>query len=591
MISKKKKIASIFIALCMMATCVFSFSINTFATSSDMSAAEVAAAASENGLAQNIQDGVILHAWNWDYDTIAENMADIAAAGYSAVQTSPVQQPRDYASYWNEVSTQWWKFYQPLTLSFSNQYTWLGTKSDFEEMCDIADSYGVKVIVDIVANHMANVNEDYGNSANNRNTGIPASIRNNDSYWHVNNIWASDSNRYDMVQGSIGMPDLNTGNSEVQGMVIDLLEECIDAGASGFRFDAAKHIEVPEDTYGAGSNFWPNVIGAAENYASAQKGIDLYCYGEILYTASTALHNYTEYMSITDNQTGENVRDNVINSNAAGAAASGYVFNVGADHSVLWAESHDTYADNTSRGVSDENIRLTWAILASRKDATSLFLGRPSSWSGGVMGENGNNSWQHNAVKEVNKFHNKFIGSSEYLSSSGSVVINERGNRGAVLVNLGNSSANVNATAYRMVDGTYTEHVSGGTFTVENGRIKGTIPAKSIAVIYNDETVSNAKTIYFSNNLHWDQVYAYCFKNTNSNAAWPGVTMLYESTNEYGEDIYSYTFDGTQYDYIIFSNGSGTQTVDILAGSSGTGYYCTTQNSQGKYQVASYTYG
>ena len=98
MISKKKKIASIFIALCMMATCVFSFSINTFATSSDMSAAEVAAAASENGLAQNIQDGVILHAWNWDYDTIAENMADIAAAGYSAVQTSPVQQPRDYAS-------------------------------------------------------------------------------------------------------------------------------------------------------------------------------------------------------------------------------------------------------------------------------------------------------------------------------------------------------------------------------------------------------------------------------------------------------------------------------------------------------------
>ena len=142
-----------------------------------------------------------------------------------------------------------------------------------------------------------------------------------------------------------------------------------------------------------------------------------------------------------------------------------------------------------------------------------------------------------------------------------------------------------------MVDGTYTEHVSGGTFTVENGRIKGTIPAKSIAVIYNDETVSNAKTIYFSNNLHWDQVYAYCFKNTNSNAAWPGVTMLYESTNEYGEDIYSYTFDGTQYDYIIFSNGSGTQTVDILAGSSGTGYYCTTQNSQGKYQVASYTYG
>ena len=37
------------------------------------------------------EDEVILHAWSWSFDTIAANMADIAAAGYAYVQTSPAQ--------------------------------------------------------------------------------------------------------------------------------------------------------------------------------------------------------------------------------------------------------------------------------------------------------------------------------------------------------------------------------------------------------------------------------------------------------------------------------------------------------------------
>ena len=41
--------------------------------------------------ASSVQDGVILHAWCWSLDTIKENMAEIAAAGYTTIQTSPVQ--------------------------------------------------------------------------------------------------------------------------------------------------------------------------------------------------------------------------------------------------------------------------------------------------------------------------------------------------------------------------------------------------------------------------------------------------------------------------------------------------------------------
>jgi len=39
----------------------------------------------------NTNDDVILHAWCWSFNTIRENLADIAEAGYTIVQTSPAE--------------------------------------------------------------------------------------------------------------------------------------------------------------------------------------------------------------------------------------------------------------------------------------------------------------------------------------------------------------------------------------------------------------------------------------------------------------------------------------------------------------------
>ena len=36
-------------------------------------------------------DEVILHAWSWSFNTVADNMKVIADAGYDMVQTSPAQ--------------------------------------------------------------------------------------------------------------------------------------------------------------------------------------------------------------------------------------------------------------------------------------------------------------------------------------------------------------------------------------------------------------------------------------------------------------------------------------------------------------------
>lgn len=112
-------------------------------------------AATNYGLQDDVQDGVILHCWNWSYNNIKENMATIAASGYSAVQTSPVTQPKDYAYEGVTESNvgipdgcggsegQWWKLYQPVSQNIcDNGQSWLGTKDEFEEMCAEAEKYG-----------------------------------------------------------------------------------------------------------------------------------------------------------------------------------------------------------------------------------------------------------------------------------------------------------------------------------------------------------------------------------------------------------------------------------------------------------------
>lgn len=435
----------------------------------------------------NIQDGVTLHCWNWSFNNITANMDTIAAQGYTAIQTSPIQFAKESTS-GKTVGSVWWIYYQPAGFFIENNTgrSALGTKAEFEAMCKKAHEKGIKVIVDVVANHMGN------ETKNNLSSAIVPELRNDSSCWHdITRNTTDYSNRYDITQYCMdGVPDLNTGNSKVQNYVLNYLKECIDAGADGFRFDGAKHIETPDDSSsGCGSNFWPTVINGATEYAKSTRNIDLYCYGEVLDSPDSSgklpVTAYTKYMSVTDNRTGNDVRNNVNNRNAAGAASS-YYYNgtAGADKLVLWAESHDTYANNQSSGVSTENINKTWALVAARNGAMGLYFARPYSTSS-MLGAADKTGWANQEVAAVNKFHNAFTGQKEYLASSGSIAYCERGNSGVVLVNCSGTSQWVEVKANLMASGTYKDQITGNIFTVENGKIKGQIGNTGIAVVYN----------------------------------------------------------------------------------------------------------
>lgn len=97
-------------------------------------------------------------------------------------------------------------------------------------------------------------------------------------------------------------------------------------------------------------------------------------------------------------------------------------------------------------------------------------------------------------------------------------------------------------------------------------------------------------TLYFTNNNNWSNVKAYLWHNTlSTNNKWPGESMSYVGLNDYAQPVYSITFDAELYNRIIF-NGSEGQTVDIVVGKDGTGYYLTGEKSGSKWKINSYSY-
>ena len=486
----KKKLTCILIAVCMLLTCFAVGSVSFQAVETD----KVTQSAGSTEAQSKIQGSAILHCFDWSYRSIRANLQAIKDAGYTAVQTSPVQPPKDYNSNWRDQNGQWWKLYQPIGIRIADGNSWLGNKSDLKSLCTEADKYGIKVIVDIVANHLANKGSE-GGGFGNLCDGVDSELKRSE-YYHTEGYYASDGDRYSMTHGHIGQPDLNTGNTDIQNKYKQLLIDCIDQGVDGFRFDAAKHIELPNEN--GGSNFWPTVLNGAKSKKS-----DVYFYGEILNTASTNISNYTQYMSVTDNKTGDALLVAANNKNASSLANSSYKLGGAANKSVLWCESHDTYMGDSGSGgtkntknISDDSIVKTWAIVASRADSSALFFARPAS---NIGDPSSNTTWKSKAVTEVNKFKNYFDGESEKLSSSGDVAYNERGTTGVVISKL-NGGGSVSLTAHKMKEGTYKDAVSGGTFTVSGGQIKGTVDSSGVAVVYNQEPVIEGPSVSISYN-------------------------------------------------------------------------------------------
>lgn len=492
------------------------------------------------GLPENSKGGIILHAWNWYFNDVTERMEEIARAGYKTVQLSPVQLSKEDGEYL-DTTNNWWKLYQPLNFEVGN---FLGTKKEFQTLCEEAHKYGINIIIDVVTNHMAGGNSGLNENCSDeidlmvRVDGEDVNIINVADAWHDKDKVNSDEAREDMVQGSIGMPDLNTSSELVQGLVQGLLKECVDLGADGFRYDALKHIETDtEIENNLRSTFWQNTAGYIADYARETYGKELYQYGEVIAPVYPSvsdpalnksnnkiiLDGYLKYLDgLTDVASAYWLREDImlgkINQLYANGDGCGTYCGIkwqgftNVSDLVMWVESHDTYAEDTAQSgdgylstkpLSDNDIKLGWAMTNSRKEVTTLFFARPiafSSAQSSYFGADGvTELYLDDDITAVNHFHNYFASyANENVTGTldGTIYSVERKNTdtnvsGIVITNIGTSSTKASvtlATGTKFANGTYTDIISGNSFTVSSGKVTGTLPAKSFAILYSNNT-------------------------------------------------------------------------------------------------------
>lgn len=410
------------------------------------------------GLKDNIQDGVILHCFDWTLADIQEEIPNIAKAGFTAVQTSPVHERAGKGSVWYDV-------YRPYDFKIGNG---LGTEADLKALCAKAHEYGVKVIVDVVANHT-----DYSN--------VAARLL-DVSLYHQLNHGIDWNNRNDVTHGEIGMKDLDTNNPTVQAIIKQYIQDLKACGVDGIRWDAIKHIGLPSEQ----DSFMQNVVDQ-----------EMYNYGEILDSTggddNVLFPEYQTYMSITDNGYGNGFANSFAGGFINESVGNFNQRNAKTEKLVYWGESHDTYANDggESKNKSQNVIDRAYAVVAGNNGATALYFSRPFQKAKDDIkfGDKGSVHFKDAEVAQVNHMHNVCAGEPNYYVKGNGVCAQVR-KSGAIIV-LGSGSdrdvtvANGAGDGKWLKSGTYKDMVGGGAFTVNASTISGHVGESGIAVIYN----------------------------------------------------------------------------------------------------------
>ena len=423
------------------------------------------------GLKDNIQDGVILHCFDWTLADIQEEIPNIAKAGFTAVQTSPVHERAGKGSVWYDV-------YRPYDFKIGNG---LGTEADLKALCAKAHEYGVKVIVDVVANHT-----DYSTVADRlMDQGL----------YHKPFDVGNWNDRDQVTHGKIGMWDLDTNNPTVQAIISQYIQDLKACGVDGIRWDAIKHIGLPSE----GDSFMQNVVDQ-----------EMYNYGEILDSTggddNVLFPEYQTYMSITDNGYGNGFANSFAGGSINGSVGNFNQRNAKTEKLVYWGESHDTYANDggQSKNKSQNVIDRAYAVVAGNNGATALYFSRPFQKAKNDIkfGDKGSVHFKDAEVAQVNYMHNACAGEPNYYVKGDGVCAQVR-KSGAIIV-LGSGSdrdvtvANGAGDGKWLKSGTYKDMVGGGVFTVNASTISGHVGGSGIAVIYNAGSIVLPPEVVFN---------------------------------------------------------------------------------------------
>lgn len=304
----------------------------------------------------------ILQCLNWDLLIIENNLSKIKEQGFDIIQITPVQPLKE------NNKDNWWLCYQPCGFRIGNQY---GSKEDLINLCNSAHQYDLKIVVDVICTHMAQEGEMIPHHL------VDKELTANPYFWREKRNLQGDweyNNRYNVTHYCAGgLPYLNLYNWDLQDIVIRFLNECINCGVDGFRFDSGKSIPLPTDYFGCasyakddrGCDFFPRVISKLDRN-------DLINYIEVLNVDPSLIKKYSMYAKVLTDVEYDWLDKNML---------------------ITFAESHDQYF-NWRPGVISPLQDWVISEMYERKNnyyPNTLYYSRPFS-----------NEWQSEFIKRAN---------------------------------------------------------------------------------------------------------------------------------------------------------------------------------------------
>lgn len=390
------------------------------------------------------QAAAIYQAFNEPFPAVERKLGQLEALGYTYVQVSP--------PFLSAATDVWWGRYQPIDL-FKIAGP-LGDEADFRRLIAATHRHGLKILVDVVLNHLA----DPG--YNNNSLNYPQF--NHDDFHDPDGRRCIEDFR-DRVQVtqrwlcdlSLGhhLPDMKTQSPHVRSVHKQVLQWLLSMGVDGFRIDAAKHIE-------------------ADYFYDALSGIprDKFVYGEVIGESLAESNLYTPVMKVTDFHLlrvmisafsfNGDLRD-LTDPEAFGGALPG-------DKAVVFARNHDTAMHAGFFNFGDDQDALlanAWVIARG--------VGTPAVYR---------DDFDKPLTAAALQFHNAMAGKSTFvrrlsevcLESQGcnprTLLVMEREDAGVMILNT--SGDWVDAVAAKMPGlnpGCYRELQSGITMQVAVG--------------------------------------------------------------------------------------------------------------------------
>jgi alpha-amylase len=232
----------------------------------------------------------------------------------------------------------------------------MGSEGDLKRLIDKAHGCGLKVIADVVFNHMTSM-DDYREL--NRFPGLPKEAFHSpcdidySSRGSVVNCWLNGN-----------LPDLDQTNSSVQTIQKNHLKKLLALGVDGFRFDAAKHMA-------------PDMVKNYIDFIDRESKGNTWNYLEVIEDDGTKAEDYNRVAAVTDFV----LYKSLVKAFGFGGSLSSLRVPAAVDdpRSVTFGRNHDTVPQNNANCIvgchgDPTDSYLATAYVLARERGTPLIL-------------------------------------------------------------------------------------------------------------------------------------------------------------------------------------------------------------------------